>query len=352
MDNTYFIFSNQIVEIERFHLCTWEFKNSSALVEIGCEISSDSIPANSSSCNVEFYIPWLRQQNSTADLFTRLKDSANSKFIFNDSVVNTTSFDGGRGVLGVIHEFQDRPPLCILPVALDFDYGKKKIEVIVDLSAYNNNTKNTNIYFRFSIVASLNLISIRKKGLGRSTLIYDQKVNEARNLPDHLFAELQSKQLCSIRSCFCFNIVPNSYDLSFLDSRSLKNVRTLEFDAFNRYLGDKRVQKDQLMVVFSKKNYGESFSFFSIFIKERIGAGQFAVAILINLISGILLFLPGYRMQNHFQIVSNEFWIQLPIEVYFAIFIGILLILYFIWPTLTLTTNSIRSLKIFKRKSK
>lgn len=254
--------------------------------------------------------------------------------------------------MGVIHEFQGRPPLCILPVALTFDYEKKKIEVIVDLTAYNNNTKNTNIYFRFSIVANLNLISIRKKGLGRSTLIYDQKINEGRNLPDHLFGELQSKQLCSIRSCFCFNIVPNSYDLSFLDSSSLKNVRTLEFDAFNRYLEDKRVQKDQLMVVFSKKNYGESFSFFSIFIEERIGAGQFALAILINLISGILLFLPSYRTQNRFGFNSTEFWMQLPIEVYIAIFIGLLLILYFIWPTLTSTVNNMRSWKIFKRKSK
>ncbi len=352
MENTYFIFSDQIIEIERLHLCTWEFKNGSALIELGCEISSERMPKNSTSIKIEFYIPWLRPQNLATDLYPRLNVAANAKFIFNDSVVNSFSFDGGRGVLGVIHQFQGRPPLCILPVELTFDYDKKIIEATIDLSAYNRNTQVTNIYFRFAIVANVNLISIRKKGVGRSTLIYDLKINEGRNLPDHLFSELQSKQLCSIQACFCFNIVPNSYDLSFFDSSSLKNVRTLEFDAFNRYLSDKRVQKDQLMVVFNKKEISQSYSFFSIFTKERIGAGQFALAILINLISGILLFLPGYRTENRSAFFSKEFWTGLPAEVYLAIAIGVALILYFIWPTIVLTGNNIRLWINSKRKNK
>lgn len=353
MDNSYFIYSNQNLEIERFHLCSWEFKNGSALMEIGCEVSSETISKNTEVIEAEIHIPWLKNQNITCDLFPRLKDSANSKFIFNDSVVNTHSFDGGRGVLGVLHEFQAREPLCILPITLEPNFEKKNIKIKLDLLAYNNNQQNANIYFRFSITANINSLSIRKKGVGRSTIIYDQKINEGRNLPDNLFSELQNKQLCSINHCFCFNIVPNSYDLSFFDSSSLKNVRTLEYDAFHRYLGDRRVQKDQLMVVFNKKKYPESFAFFSIFTKERIGAGQFALAILINLISGILLFLPNYRTQNNNSIVLRSFWQHLPFEVYVAIIIGVALIIYFIWPTITSGIYNLKAgLKSKKKGSK
>jgi len=338
------------LEIERFHLCSWEFKNGTALIEIGCEISSETLPKAGNSIEAEIHIPWLKSQNETTDLFSRLKEPANSKFIFNDSVVNTHSFDGGRGVLGVLHEFQSREPLCILPVTPEPNYDKSNIKIKLDLSAYNNHGLNANIYFRFSITANISSLSIRKKGIGRSTIIYDLKINEGRNLPDDLFSQLQNKQLCAIKYCFCFNIVPNSYDLSFFDSSSLKNIRTLEYDAFNRYLEDRRVQKDQLMVVFNKKKYPESFAFFSIFIKERIGAGQFALAILINLISGILLFLPNYRSQITSSIISRSFWQNLPIEVYIAILIGVGLIAYFIWPSIISRVYSWKTWLVSKKK--
>ena len=50
---------------------------------------------------------------------------------------------------------------------------------------------------------------------------------------------------------------------SIFDNSSHKNVRTLEYESFNKYLGDKRVKKDELIVVFNKKEVAESFSFFS-----------------------------------------------------------------------------------------
>jgi len=336
MDNSYFIFTDSSLnlEIERFHICTWEFKNGSALMEIGCEISSENLSNDLEYIETEIFIPWLNHQNDCNDLFPQLKDPINAKFIFNDSVINTHSFDGGRGLLGVLHEFQVREPLCFLPVAIEPDYDSKKIKAKLDLTTYRNKEANSNIYFRFSVTANIDFLSIRKKGVTRSTIIYDLKINEGRNLPDSLFAELQKKQLCSIKHCFCFTIVPNSYDLTFFDSSSLKNVRTLEYDAFNRYLTSRLVQENQLMVVFNKKKFPDSFAFFSIFTKERIGAGQFALAILVNLISGILLFLPGYREKNNNSFFSKIFWLNLPIEVYIAILIGFALITYFIWPKL------------------
>ena len=38
MDNTYFILSKENLCIERFHICTWNLKDSSVLVEFGIEI--------------------------------------------------------------------------------------------------------------------------------------------------------------------------------------------------------------------------------------------------------------------------------------------------------------------------
>ena len=43
MDNTYFILSKENLCIERFHICTWNLKDSSAFVEFGIEIKKPQI---------------------------------------------------------------------------------------------------------------------------------------------------------------------------------------------------------------------------------------------------------------------------------------------------------------------
>lgn len=45
MDNTYFILSKENLCIERFHICTWNLKDSSAFVEFGIEIKKDKLGA-------------------------------------------------------------------------------------------------------------------------------------------------------------------------------------------------------------------------------------------------------------------------------------------------------------------
>lgn len=120
----------------------------------------------------------------------------------------------------------------------------------------------------------------------------------------------------------------------FFDNSSLQNVRTLEFDSFNKYLSDRRVKKDELIVVFNKKKDSESFSFFSIYSKERIGPGQFALAILINIVCGILLFIPSYRKSFQPELSLSELWMNLPNEIFIAIGVALITLLYFIWPTL------------------
>src|SRR6476469_6245431 len=136
MDSSIFIYSAQNLEIERFHLCSWEFQNESCLLEIGCEISAENLTNNDGIIDVDIYIPWLSSRNTLVDLFPKLKEIYNSKFIFNDSIIHTHTFDGGRGVLGILHEFQNRPALCILPITIEPEYERHKIRIKLDLSSY------------------------------------------------------------------------------------------------------------------------------------------------------------------------------------------------------------------------
>ena len=331
MDNSFFIFPdiaiNNSVVIERTHICIWEFNNNSALVEFGFEVSRDSLPQDQLIMNV--FIPWLARSAEEKDLYEKLKNSENSKFIFNDSINQTQSLDGGINKLGVIHDFANRAPLCILPVSLV--RNENILELKINLQHYRASQSNANIYFRFAITPQMPAISMHKKGISKSTIVYDIKVNERRNIPNPMIDFFSRTNFCEIKACFCFFIIPNDYDIVFFENDALKSVRTLEYDAFTKYLGDKRVKQDELIVVFNKKKNSESFSFFSIYTKERIGPGQYILAILINMVSGILLFLPSLRMS-----INNEksIWTQLPIELVIAIIITLATFLYFLWPKL------------------
>lgn len=185
MENSFFIFTDKtnLVQIERFHICTWEFNNNSSLVEFGFEVSKESI--SSAQLSVSLFIPWFSNECAVEDLYEKLSVPENSRFIFNDSISGTDSLDGGRNRLGVIHKFSDRNQLCVLPVS--FDKSKDKvITAIANLQPYldYSSEDKPNIYFRFCVKPTFPFISMRKKGISKSTIIYDIKVNERRNIPD------------------------------------------------------------------------------------------------------------------------------------------------------------------------
>lgn len=331
MENSYFIYSkdDSCIEIVRFHNCIWEFKDNSSLVEFGIEISQVSL-SEKAAVELDLYIPWLTTKSTKRDLYEKLKDSDNSRFIFNDSVLNTKNLDGGRGKLGVIHYFKSKA-LSILPVAVEI--VDKKACLKIDLKHYNEIKEDKgNVYVRFSIKPESGYISTRKNGIAKSTVIYDIKVNERRNIPEELIDELNTKDLCKIKDCFSFNILPNSYDIVFFDNTALKNVRMLEYDAFKKYIDDNRVKKDDLMVVFNKKRGEDSFSFFSIYAKERIGMGQFLVAIFFNMICGLLFFMASAKMTSNSEFSYINIFMQSPIELSLSLTIILSIIVAFCWP--------------------
>jgi hypothetical protein len=356
MDNSFFLRShgNESVKIQKFQICTWEFNNKNSLIEFGIELNSKSI-LQKEEVILDLYIPWLKKECEIKDFYYKLKDSGNSRFIFNDSVSNTISLDGGQNSLGVIHEFSGKDRLCILPVKIENDANNQKIRLTIKLDNYKKNTKqDSNAYIRIGVETNVDTISTKKKGIGKSTIIYDVKLNESRNVPTHLIEQFTKSSPCTIDTCFCFHIIPNSYDITFLESDHLKNVRTLEFKPFKTYLDDSRLKKDELIVVFSKKRNEDSYTFFSIYTKELIGVSQFAIAILINIICAFLFALPTIRTQIPVDLTFKNFFQAFPIEYSIALLLALLMFLYFFFPTSFLRMGSLwsRIISSFYEKKK
>lgn len=353
MENSFFVYTGKDspIQIERFHICSWEFNNNSSLVEFGFEISKESI--TNDKLKISLFIPWVGKTCETKDLYDKLSIADNSRFIFNDSISATKYLKPNTNNSGVIHTFSGRNELCVLPANIKIDEDKI-VTATLNLKAYReyNQKSKPNIYFRFWIKPSMPFISMRKKGVSKSTIIYDIKVNERRNIPDNKTEYFNDQEFCKIKYCFSFNILPNKYDIVFFDNISLKNVRTLEYESFNKYLGDKRVKKDELIVVFNKKQDSESFSFFSIYSMERIGIGQFALAILINIVCGVLLFIPAYRKTFATETLLLNVLTELPAEIYIALGIAVATLIYFISPLIIYNINKVLSWIFTKINSK
>jgi len=256
MYTSYFILSEKSnsIAIERLHICTWEFDNNTSLIEFGFEVKLKEIKNVKDAIVLQMHIPWLNESNrKVTDLYPKLKDSENSKFIFNDSIKATESLDGGNNHKGVIQTFFTRTPLCLLPAEVTSNCTTKCLTIKLDLSLYLKlqHENKPNIYFRFYLEPSINSLSTRKAGISKSTIIYDIKVNERRSAPDE-WTFNKVYEFPKIEKCFFLQIVPTNFDITFYES-SLQNIRILEYESFTKYIGDKRVKKDTLLVIFNKK---------------------------------------------------------------------------------------------------
>lgn len=148
------------------------------------------------------------------------------------------------------------------------------------------------VYFRVLVELSIKNVAIDHSGINKKTIIYDFKVNETRNLPENVyqFKEEQRLQFCEIQSVFLFHCVPDDYDISYIDSGKLRNVRRLETAAFNKYLKDiESIEKDRYIIVFLKTKGNENYSFFTTFVKEHIGNKQIIFAVVANIVCSLLL---------------------------------------------------------------
>ena len=248
MNNSIFILSNKEIEIERLHLCSWDILNQNACFEIGFEFKPNTY---SETISFKIVLPFLSNTDKVVSLSEKLIDpDTNSKFIFNDIIKSSSPVNGDKRY-GATIEFGTRNNLTILPIR-DLSIKNHILSFKVEKINQENNS-----YIRIHIQTTKQSLSVIKKGIAKSSYIYDIKINESRNLPDDVFAiQNDGYEICkNIKACFCFHVVPSSFNISYLNANKLKNIRILEAESFNKYLPVKyKIQNNEYIIVFNKSD--------------------------------------------------------------------------------------------------
>lgn len=322
MDNAYYILAKKQMDIERLHICTWEFPNDSSYIEIGMEFSYECF--KESHLHLSLAAPFIKSKDSVTCLLKNLSDRANGRFIFND-VVNGIDNVGEDIRDGGIIKFDKRENLTVLPCEIKVE------DELISFTIEKPNRHEGNLYFRVLIKIDNDTIAIRKKGVAQTSYIYDFKINETRNLPQNIY-ELKkdsSLEICKVKRVFCLHAVPDNFIFSFVDSSKLKNIRKLESAAFQRYLPEiKGISKDCYNIMFLKDDDSdgkESYSLFSICMEETIGFKQIALAIGANILCSLLFALSSLRFIRK---PGIDWYCQIPWEYWIAFVVLILLCIY------------------------
>lgn len=324
MDNTYFILSNKALIIERLHICTWDFIDTSAAIELGFEFMPNPYVND---VEIKLSLPFLRKTDKVTCLMDSLiRDDDNSKFIFNDTVNANKAINGDKRN-GAILEFKSRNSLSVLPIK------QIKVEDGVCSFAIHRVNQTVKNYIRLYIQTGVKHLAIVNKGIAQTSYIYDIKINESRNLPNHIYELLNNGYiLCNkVKSCFCFHVIPSQYSISYLNTNKLKNIRVLESEGFNHYLPNTRkIQSNEFLIIFNKSEQSAdgSYAFFSQFKEETIGNKQIILAIATNLICSLLF---GISTLREWQ-TGMPWYNKLPWEFWTAIVLLLLFVLYLFMP--------------------
>ena len=324
MNNTYFILSTKAIVIERLHICTWDFINSKAAFEIGMEFMPNPLAKN---VEIILSLPFLKKTDKATCLMDSLiRDDDNCKFIFNDTIKANKPINGDKRN-GAIVEFNSRNSLSLLPV--------KKLDVKEGVCSFtvDNLSQTTKNYVRLYVQTTVHNLAVVKKGIAKTSYIYDIKVNEKRNMPDYINELLNNGfVLCNkINACFCFHVIPSYYNISYLDNNKLKNIRILESEAFNKYLPNtEKMGNNESLIVFNKsgKATDGTHTFFSEFEKETIGNKQIVLAVGANVLCSLLFGI--YSLRDCVKVGKWYEW--LPWEFWFAIAVLIVLMGYMFVP--------------------
>lgn len=305
-DNGYFIISpdHDKVVVEKAHFCTWNLPNGLEFLEVGMlvqlkEAFYSGFERNQIIPRLKFkvHIPWYEGKLLSGDLFSRLKDPENARFVFNEQVAGTEFIsDGGSMPQGILFSLRDKQQFCLLPVALSQDYDNPNtVSAEVSFPQVPNDFKRVcpRIYFRFFVKSNGCSIPWKHGGIAKTVFCYDVKVNEPRNAPE----KFPLDQLVEIRSCYCLHIIPTAFECSLQDRVAFKSIRTLEATEATAYLNGvpaiaTTIKSGKCLVVFNKLRHDENptlpFSFFTVFSVERIGPSQLALAIGANIGCGLL----------------------------------------------------------------
>lgn len=313
MDNTYFILSKNALSIERLQICTWKLKGKHAFLEMGVEIKKENLPDE---FDVFLAVPFAKNIIGKYSLHDQLAVADNCKLIFNDTMTSQQPIDRDFHK-GYVISFENREQLAIVSVDLDI-MGE---EGLIKLHVKTPQEDAASVYVRFLVKLNCNDLAVVHAGINKKTFIFDFKVNETRNLPEcvYKYKEEHGLRVCPVSSVFLFHCVPDNFDISYIDSGKLKNVRRLETIGFNKYLnGIETIDEDKYMIIFLKSSGIANYSFFTTFVKEHIGNKQIIFAVVANIVCSVLL---AYDKWIDWELVKQLIYYGsfIPVWGYFAI---------------------------------
>ena len=299
MENAFFIMGGTTsqrlpITISKLHICTWNMRDCNAYFELGIEIAANTLSLNVD-YSISFLAEWLTPCCEIISLHEKFADSDNARFIFNETVESTRDVNGNKHN-GTRISFTNKRQIMLLPIN-----EAKPQDGMVILTFNNKAPQGVYPYIRILIKTPLSQLAMIKKGIAKNSYVFDIKINEKRNLPNWVLdVQNQSNyQFCPIEKAFCLHAVPASYEISFIDSNKLKNVRKLEKSAFTKYLPEiKSIENDDYIITFSKSEdkAKSSYSFFSVFTQETIGTDQIIFSIVVNIICSLLFAIDSWRL--------------------------------------------------------
>ena len=319
MNNSFYVYSNSPLTIERLHICTWDIKGTNSKMEIGMEIINDDALSIQSPVQISLSIPFAQKIIEVTSLHNELCEEIFSQYIFNDIIKSSDIIDEDAKRGKVLH-FKERGNLAILPVDTIVSQDGKKLNLIINPSGVEDN-----IYVRLIMDLNVKTVAIVKNGIAKKGFIFDVKINESRNMPDSLVTKIKSSDLLTIKQVFLFHAVPDSYNIDFYDSNKFKSIRKLETEVFADYTGIEGLRNDDYMILFNKDAQKKAYSFYTCFSEEIVGTKQIVLAIGVNILCSLLFSLPSFRNSWNFY---KPWSAQFPWEWIVAVLILIVMFVY------------------------
>lgn len=323
-DNSFFLLGKKneqgILSLSRLQICTWDISNKKTCLELGIEFMPKTLKQGG---NYTIYLcsPWISKKCDITSLHEKFSDTNNIQFIFNETVASTSNIEGDQRN-GSVFSFKDQEKkIAALPVEIQIEEG------YLVLSFNNKADDNANPYIRILIKTDKKTLALQKTGISKTISIYDFKINERRNLPDSVLDIINKKNLslCKIEKTLFLQVVPNSYEICFIDTEKLINIRNLETTFFKKYLPELNCDDGQYIITFCKDKDKSNYSFFNVFSEETIGTPQILLAVGLNVLCSLLFAIASFRMQLNDE---TKWYEQMPLEFYIAFFCFFISILY------------------------
>ena len=289
MNNSFYLYSDSSLTVERLHICTWDIKGSKSKLEIGLEILNNEASRIQNTVHISLSVPFDLKDINVKSLHNELCEETFSQYIFNDIIKGSDIIDEDAKRGKVIH-FKERGNLAVLPVETEILQNGNILKMTINPSGVKDN-----IYVRLIMDLNVNTVAMVKNGIAKKGFIFDFKINESRNMPDSLVTKIKSSDLLTVKQVFLFHAVPDSYNIDFYDSNKFKSIRKLETEVFADYTGIKELRNNDYIILFNKDTNNSAYSFYTCFSNEIIGTKQIMLAIGANILCSLLFSLPSFR---------------------------------------------------------